>query len=207
MKEWVKEALGAVMLVTMMFLALFGGNIIRSLREPSLAMAALPSRVMDEPSAAQVVCRLTEAVTAEIVAAEVVQSAPESGIVIPEYIVEITEEVGQAYHISPELLQAIAWRESRFDPDAVSSNGACFGVMQVSEKWHSDRLLPGEKLTDPQANIRVAAEYLSELFERYRELDIVLMKYNGDSRALEPGYISGYARDVMELAEELENRK
>lgn len=207
MKEWVKEALGAVALVSMMFLALFGGNIIRSLREPSLAMAALPSRVMDKPSAVQVVCRPIEMVTAEIVAAEVVQSAPESGIVIPEYIVEITEEVGQAYHISPELLQAIAWRESRFDPDAVSSNGACFGVMQVSEKWHSDRLLPGEKLTDPQANIRVAAEYLSELFERYRELDIVLMKYNGDSRALEPRYISGYARDVMELAEELEEKK
>ena len=101
-----------------------------------------------------------EPVELEAVAADVVQAAEDvrsPGIEVPEYIIRITEEVGQAYSISPELLQAIAWRESRFDPDAVNAAGTCFGLMQVSTKWHGHRLGPGEDIMDPAVNIRVTA--------------------------------------------------
>ena len=50
----------------------------------------------------------------------------------------LAEEIGGAYGICPELLQAIAWHESRYEENA--SNGGCEGLMQVSEKWHRDRM-------------------------------------------------------------------
>lgn len=50
----------------------------------------------------------------------------------------LAEEIGGAYGICPELLQAIAWHESRYEENA--SNGGCEGLMQVSEKWHRDRI-------------------------------------------------------------------
>lgn len=154
-----------------------------------------------------------ESVELEAVEADIVQSAedvPSPVIEVPEYIIRITEEVGQAYCISPELLQAIAWRESRFDPDAVNASGTCFGLMQVSTKWHGHRLGPGDDIMDPAVNIRASAEYLVELFERYKDPALVLMIYNGDSRWKD--YSAGrcqaseYATEIMEMAEELEEK-
>lgn len=155
-----------------------------------------------------------EPVELEAVEADIVQYAedvPSPVIEVPDYIIRITEEVGQAYCISPELLQAIAWRESRFDPDAVNASCTCFGLMQVSTKWHGHRLGPGDDIMDPAVNIRAAAEYLVELFERYKDPALVLMIYNGDSRwkdyAAGRCSASGYAVEIMDMAEELEERR
>ena len=38
----------------------------------------------------------------------------------------LAEEIGGAYGICPELLQAIAWHESRYEENA--SNGGCEGA-------------------------------------------------------------------------------
>ena len=201
----------------MVLAALFGGNLLRGwflqkeVKAAALVTAGITSaEVMDKTSVGveigQAAC--LEPVELMAVSMDNVQAAAEEpGIAVPEYIVKLTEEIGQAYAISPELLQAIAWRESRFDPEAVNAARTCFGLMQVSAKWHSHRLTDGEDIMDPVVNIRLAAEYLVELFERYEDPALVLMIYNGDSRAFEEGYISGYAREVMELAEELEKQE
>lgn len=121
----------------------------------------------------------------------------------------LAEEIGGAYGICPGLLQAIAWHESRYEENA--SNGGCEGLMQVSEKWHRDRMkeLGVTDLYDPRQNMTVAADYLAELFEEYGEPGMVLMKYNGDSTSVarygKLGYgMSEYAEGVLQMSAQME---
>ena len=83
--------------------------------------------------------------------------------------------------------------------------------MQVSEKWHRDRMkeLGVTDLYDPRQNMTVAADYLAELFEEYGEPGMVLMKYNGDSTSvarygkLGDG-MSEYAEGVLQMSAQME---
>ena len=81
--------------------------------------------------------------------------------------------------------------------------------MQVSSKYHSSRMqkLGVSDLYAEYDNILTAADYLSELFEKYQDPALVLDIYNGNSRAMynyENGIVSSYATKVLERAEELE---
>ena len=125
-----------------------------------------------------------------------------------EAVAQLSEEVGAKYQICPELLQAIAWKESRYCPE-VESKG-CIGLMQVAGKWHQERMqgLEIDNLKDAQQNMLVAADYLQELIETYGDPVMVLMVYNGDSRAEDywEGRCgpSGYAEEILELSAQLE---
>ena len=130
---------------------------------------------------------------------------------INEYeIMQIANNVGERYGISPEFLASIAYYESRWNPDV--SNGSCKGLMQVSERWHKGRMrkLGISDLKDPYGNMLVAADYLSELFAEYEDPGVVLMKYNGDSRAEKfrkgNASLSQYAENVLEKSMELERK-
>lgn len=125
-----------------------------------------------------------------------------------EEIMKMSCEIGSKYNICPELLQAIAFRESSYHPKA--KNGTCIGLMQVSQKWHTDRMkkLGVYDLYDPYGNMLVAADYLSELFNEYEDVGIVLMKYNGDSKWDDfmngEAELSKYADDILMMSQELE---
>lgn len=126
---------------------------------------------------------------------------------VPPEIIEITEEIGGRYGICPELLQAICWKESRFIPDV--ENGSCKGLMQISVKWHKDRMerLGVTDIFDPYSNILVGADLLAELFREYGEAATVLMVYHGEKDAAqmaENGEISDYAGEILDFSEELE---
>lgn len=103
---------------------------------------------------------------------------------------------------------AIAEAESGGNPNA--ENGSCKGLMQVSEKWHKDRMerLGATDLFDENGNILVATDYLYELFEKYADAGMVLMVYNGDSDAVDymngKAELSKYATDILERSAELE---
>ena len=133
----------------------------------------------------------------------------EMGIEIPPQVVEYCETAGSMYNISPEFLEAICWVESNCDPDAV--NGSCKGIMQVSDRWHYDRMerLGVTSIFDEEGNILTATDYLSELFGTYGCDDaLVLMVYNGDSKAddFANGRVemSDYAKKVLTIANLLE---
>lgn len=133
----------------------------------------------------------------------------EMGIEIPPQIVEYCANAGELYDISPEFLEAICWVESNCDPDAV--NGSCKGIMQVSDRWHYDRMerLGVTSIFDEEGNILVATDYLRELFDTYGCDDaLVLMVYNGDSKAddFANGKVemSEYAKKVLTIASLLE---
>lgn len=122
----------------------------------------------------------------------------------------MAERIGAAYSLCPELLQAVAWHESHYDESA--ENDGCIGLMQVSERWHQDRMarLQVADLHDPEGNMLVAADYLAELFAQYEDIGMVLMVYSGASGAEELELtgegLSGYVEEVTEYASFLERQ-
>lgn len=126
---------------------------------------------------------------------------------VPEFIKGYCEEVGEIYDICPELLEAIAFYESRFIPDVKNNN--CWGMMQINVEIHEDRILSlgfeKKDMLDPLKSIIVAADILSELYETYEDGPIVLMYYAGQQKAI-PGYlkngkITKYVTDVLDRSE------
>lgn len=125
-------------------------------------------------------------------------------------LIEICEDVGKQYDLCPELLQAMAWHESRYEVKATSDHNAK-GLCQIIEKWHEDRIarLGVTDIYEPTNNVLVAADYIAELHERNGDdIYLVLMCYNmGEVKAKElykQGKVSSYAREITSKAEELE---
>lgn len=128
---------------------------------------------------------------------------------IPEEIYQDAEIIGHQYDICPELLMALAERESCFTPTV--ENGSCKGLMQVNASCHRDRFSKqGWSYTewkDPYKNMYVAADYLHELFEKYEDVGIVLGLYHGESNAIsraKRGQLSSYVTKILERSEQLE---
>lgn len=119
-------------------------------------------------------------------------------------------EYGEMYDICPELLMAMIEEESSGNPKA--ENGDCKGLMQISERWHTGRMeeIGADDIWSETDNIHIGANYLHELFNRYEDVALVLMVYNGESDAVEKaenGYISDYARKILDRSAELERWK
>lgn len=130
---------------------------------------------------------------------------------IPRELVEYFDEVGQDFQICPELLEAIAWHESRFEPDV--KNGSHYGLMQVNVKIHKNRIQKygwtAKDMLDPYKNIVVAADYLSELFGMFGGDDYcVLLHYSGGWKAVHNyekyGTITEYVKEILYRSEEYE---
>lgn len=126
---------------------------------------------------------------------------------IDEEYIGYVEEISERYNVCPELIMAIIEQESSGNPNA--KNADCLGLMQVSERWHKDRMerLGVTSLFDPYGNILVGVDYIVELAETYGDLDMVLMTYNGSSDA-EERWINGaptkYATGIINRSIELE---
>ncbi len=137
-----------------------------------------------------------------------VTDADKSSAMTEDEVYEMAVEIGELYNICPEFLVSIAYQESRYDPDA--KNGGCKGLLQISERWHKDRMerLGVTDIYDPYGNMLVAADYLAELFERWEDVGMVLMTYNGDSNARKYWNgevdLSEYASEILERSAEME---
>lgn len=126
---------------------------------------------------------------------------------IPQEYVAYCEEIGREYGICPELLEAIMESESSGNPQA--GNGNCKGLMQVNTQYHKGRMakLGVDDIYDAKGNIRLAADYLLELFQEYQDIGTVLMVYNGSKNALERGEradYTEYAAKIIRRSEQLE---
>lgn len=91
-------------------------------------------------------------------------------------------EEAKRNHLSPQLVEAVAWRESGLRQDAVSSKGA-LGVMQLMP---STAKALGVDPTSATDNIRGGVAYLGQLMRRY-DGDIVksLAAYNASPGAVD----------------------
>ena len=126
---------------------------------------------------------------------------------ISNEIQSIVEDVSAKYNVCPELILAIIEQESSGNPNAV--NGDCKGLMQVSEKWHKDRMerIGVTDLFDQYGNILVGTDYFMELADEYDDLYLVLMIYSGTSDAFERAETynwTEYAETIVKRTMELE---
>jgi hypothetical protein len=96
---------------------------------------------------------------------------------LDEEIVDICEEAGEEYNISPYLLESIVWTESR--GDAKASNGTCVGLCGINKYYHKDRVMKNANLFDERTNVRTAANLLNELNGTYENETVVLNYYGG----------------------------
>lgn len=131
---------------------------------------------------------------------------------IPDEYREYFDEIGAEFLICPELLESIAFHESRFIPNVTNKN--CYGLMQVNVKVHAERMkkygYTEDDMLTAYPNIKVAADLLAELFENYGDDDpIILLLYSGAGwdaveRYKENGFITDYVDDVLTKSAEYE---
>lgn len=131
---------------------------------------------------------------------------------IPDEYREYFDEIGAEFGLCPELLESIAYHESRFFPDV--KNKSCYGLMQVNVKVHAERIkkygYTEDDMLTAYPNIKVAADLLAELFENYGDDDpIILLLYSGAGweavdRYKENGFITDYVDDVLTKSAEYE---
>ena len=115
---------------------------------------------------------------------------------------------GEQYNICPELLEAICYRESRYDASVEDATGSCIGLMQIKASCHRARMkrLGVSDLHDIETNIQVGADYLAELFDDYEDVGVVLTVYHGEKNIAKAkrGELSGYVTSILENSERLE---
>ena len=117
-------------------------------------------------------------------------------------LVPMIEEISGYYGVSPEIIEAMIETESAGISDI--SNGTCYGLMQVSTRWHADRAAElGVDITTDYGNILTGTDYLMEIAEDSDDLYYVLATYNGQSDAAE-GKRNEYADKILSRAAELE---
>lgn len=131
---------------------------------------------------------------------------------IPNGVEMLAVTYGAEFNICPEFLEAIAFYESTYGTNI--ENGSCIGLMQVnlSCKEQQERMAlygyTDADMWNDAPSMHVAADYLADLFEEYKDPAEVLMRYNGDRTGLKKfkksGKISEYAQKILTLSEELE---
>ncbi|EIH9874657.1 transglycosylase SLT domain-containing protein [Escherichia coli] len=102
------------------------------------------------------------------------------------------EMAGRDYHIEPDLLRAISFRESSWLPDAmnvVSNESYAVGMMQIHSQNFSHLaqygITPGNLYRDPCMNIYTGAYYLAIAFKRWGYSWRAVGAYNAGFRETE----------------------
>lgn len=124
----------------------------------------------------------------------------------------LTVDICSEYHIDPAIVFAMMDVESDYNANAMGDRGQAFGLLQVQPRWHGDRInrLECWDLYDPENNVTVAVDYLSELLDKYDgNIEMALTAYNrgayGAQRDLfsKGIYESEYSGKVLEEAQKL----
>ncbi|MGB7912679.1 MAG: transglycosylase SLT domain-containing protein [Desulfobaccales bacterium] len=105
------------------------------------------------------------------------QTAPRIGnLYLKQEYWNYMKEAAQRYQISPYLIQAVCAIESRFDPDATSGRGRCYGLMQLDR---GTAKVYGVDAHNPKENIMGGAAVIARLMKKYHgDIRKVLHVYN-----------------------------
>ena len=117
---------------------------------------------------------------------------------LQRFMIAKAEEIG----IDPAVIFGMARKESTYDPGAIGDNGESLGLLHVQPKWNMERMerLGCPDLLDPYQNVTVAIDLMGSLMTRYDDVAVALTVYNNGHY---PGYVTDYAKTVMQYAEEL----
>lgn len=101
-------------------------------------------------------------------------SATAGGLAASTPYADLFEQAGQRYGIDPKVLAGVAYVESRFQTDVVSSAGAV-GMMQFLPSTAASL---GVDPRDPASAIDGAARYLRSQIDRFGSVEQALAAYN-----------------------------
>jgi soluble lytic murein transglycosylase-like protein len=109
----------------------------------------------------------------------------------PQAVAEAIAGAAKRHGLSPALIEAVAWQESRFDHSRVSPRGAR-GVMQLMPTTARWLQIDARDMRD---NINGGAAYLAALLHRYSgNLALALAAYNAGPNAVQKhGGVPPYA--------------
>jgi len=134
----------------------------------------------------------------------------ELGVNVPDNIRYECEAAGSAFQVCPELLEAIAWKESRFNVNATASNGKNIGIMQIHKGVHADRLaVYGMDNYDIHAQVWAAAGLIRDLADKYSvegepaDAGTIIAAYHGENNPMKET-TSAYTDAVLEVSAALE---
>lgn len=101
---------------------------------------------------------------------DISEECREGGGEFPVIAQVYTYIVCKEYGVDYEMVFAMIEQESRCMWSAVGDGGSSIGLMQISEKWHRDRMerLNCTDLTNPFQNIRVGVDFLYEIQEELK---------------------------------------
>lgn len=126
---------------------------------------------------------------------------------------EFTYYLTEGYGIDFTLVMAIIENESYFDPEVISETED-YGLMQINKinhEWFGEHLGITDFL-DAKQNIRAGVYVLRKLFEKYSDVNMVLMAYNmgeeGAKRLWNDGiYNTRYTDRVLGFQQEFIQQK
>jgi len=110
---------------------------------------------------------------------------------VPAQYAPLLKQAATAANVSPTLLSALVWQESRWNPQAVSPKGA-IGLAQLMPA--TARYL-GVNPVDPAANLIGGARYLRQLLDEFDgDVEKALAAYNaGPGRVRNAGGVPAIA--------------
>lgn len=110
---------------------------------------------------------------------------------VPINYAEVLNQAAARHSISPALLEAVVWQESRWHPQAVSPKGA----MGLTQLMPATARAMGVDPRDPVANLDGGARYLRQMLDRFSgNLENSLAAYNaGPGRVERAGGIPAIA--------------
>lgn len=104
-----------------------------------------------------------------------------TGATPPQILSQTMSVAGAETALSPRLLEAVAWAESRFRQNAVSPKGA-IGVMQLMPGTAAEL---GVDPQNPEQNVRGGALYLRRMLEEFGgDIELALAAYNAGPAAV-----------------------
>lgn len=170
----------------------------------------IPSAEIIQPTEIQA----TEAPTEAPETVPVTEVATEPAFVYPYIqcdlsptLQETVYDICEEWDVDFPLVMAVIFRESSFNPYAVSADGSSVGLMQINEinfDWLS-RKLGITDFRDATQNVEAGVFMLHELFEKYHDPSEVLMAYNmgegGAGNLWDQGiYSTAYSEAVLQTA-------
>lgn len=125
------------------------------------------------------------------------------------YLWCICREAGVDYYTVLALIE----KESGYKWDATGDSGNSKGLMQIQERWHTERMeaLGVEDLYNPYSNMRVGVNYLKEIQDKYLAssgahcvLMVYNMGYSGANKLWAEGiYSTAYTKQILQRAQEI----
>ena len=90
------------------------------------------------------------------------------------------DKMAKRYGLNPDIVKAIIEEESGWVASAEGDGGESIGLMQIQPRWHKERItrLGITNLYDPEQNVTVGCDILSELLNKYGNYEDALSVYN-----------------------------